>query len=89
MLEAAGSPALVTNWCGDEDVTAQSWVAEAARLSGGEGAIEVVPAPGSPAGTRADPTRRRSITGPCKTNFAEAFGRLYEEVVAERGKASA
>ncbi len=87
MLDAAGAPALITNWCGDEDVTAQSWVAEAARLSGREGSIEVTPAPGSPAGTRADPTRRRSITGPCKTDFAEAFRRLYEDVVAERAEA--
>lgn len=84
MLDAAGSPALVTNWCGDEDVTAQSWTAEASRLSGLDGAIEVVPAPGSPAGTRADPTRRKSITGPCKTNFAEAYRRLYDQVVAQR-----
>jgi nucleoside-diphosphate-sugar epimerase len=88
LLGAAGSPALITNWCGDEDVTAQEWTAEASRLSGVEGRIEVVPAPGSPAGTRADPARRRSITGPCRTKFTEAYGRLFDEVIAGRSEAS-
>jgi nucleoside-diphosphate-sugar epimerase len=82
LLDAASTTALITNWCGDDDVTAQEWVAQAAALSGKEGSIRVQEAPGSPAGTRADPTRRRSITGPCRTNFADSFRRLYEEMTA-------
>lgn len=86
LLDAASSTALITNWCGDEDVTAQEWIAEASQLAGLKGRLDVVPAPGSPAGTRADPTRRRSITGPCKTKFPEAFRRLYAEVTTKRAR---
>ena len=82
LLDAAGTPALITNWCGDDVVTAQDWMRDAAALSGRPGTITVQPAPGSPAGSLADPTRRRSITGPCRTNFADAFRRLYETMTA-------
>jgi len=34
--------------------------------------------PCSPAGTLADPTRRQSITGPCRTSFPDAYRALYE-----------
>ena len=78
LLGSAGVPALVTNWCGDEVVTAQDWVRWAGELSGREGSIEVRPIPCSPPGAAADPTRRRSITGPCRVRFEDAFRRLYE-----------
>ena len=80
LLDAASTPALITNWCGDETVTAQEWIAEAARRSGKPGDLEIRPAPGSPAGTRSDPIRRRSITGPCRTDFWTEFGNLYDEM---------
>jgi nucleoside-diphosphate-sugar epimerase len=80
LLDAAGTPALITNWCGDETVTAQEWIAEASRLSGKPGRLDIRPAPGSPAGTRADPTRRQSITGMCKTDFWTEFKRLHDEL---------
>ena len=86
LLGEAGSPALVTNWCGDEDVTAQEWISSASKLSGEVGRLEIADAPGAPAGTRADPTRRKSITGPCRTRFDEAFERLYGQIVAARGR---
>jgi nucleoside-diphosphate-sugar epimerase len=82
LLDAASSPAFITNWCGDEVVTAQDWVREASALSGKEGAISVRAVPGSPAGTLADPARRRSITGPCRTNFKESFRKLYQTITA-------
>ena len=82
LLEAAGTPALITNWCGDEVVTAQDWMAEASALSGRESRLIVRPVPGSPAGTVADPTRRRSITGPCRTRFKDSFRRLYDSMTA-------
>lgn len=78
LLDAASTPAFITNWCGDEVVTAQEWVRDASALSGREGRIEVRPVPCSPAGTLADPTRRRSITGPCRTTFKDEFEKLYE-----------
>ena len=80
LLDAAGTPALITNWCGDETVTAQDWIAEASKLSGKPGHLEIRPAPGSPAGTCADPTRRQSITGKCRTDFWTEFRRLHEEI---------
>jgi nucleoside-diphosphate-sugar epimerase len=89
MLDAASTPALITNWCGDEVVTAQQWVATAAELSGRQSEVEVRSVPGSPAGTLADPTRRRSITGPCTTDFAASFRRLYDEIAASTATATA
>jgi nucleoside-diphosphate-sugar epimerase len=84
LLDAASTTALITNWCGDEVVTAQEWTQRASTLSGKQGKIEVKPAPGSPAGTRADPTKRQSITGPCKVSFWESFDQTYESIVASR-----
>ena len=37
------------------------------------------PVPGSPAGARSDPTRRASLTGPCRTRFADTFRTLFED----------
>jgi nucleoside-diphosphate-sugar epimerase len=88
LLDTASTPATITNWCGDEVVTAQEWVREASTLSGMEGKIAVQPAPGSPAGTLADPAKRRSITGPCRTKFKDSFRRLYETMTASRGAQS-
>lgn len=78
LLDAASTPAFITNWCGDEVVTAQDWVRDASAMSGKDGRIEVRSVPCSPAGTLADPTRRRSITGPCRTTFKDEFRKLYE-----------
>jgi nucleoside-diphosphate-sugar epimerase len=78
MLDAASTPALITNWCGDEVVSTQQWVADAAAWSGQEGKVVLMPAPGTPPGNISDPTRRRSITGPCKTSPEESFKRVYE-----------
>jgi nucleoside-diphosphate-sugar epimerase len=83
ILGAAGNPAFITNWCGDEVVTAQDWVRDAAALSGKEGKLVIAPpVPGAPAGSVSDPTRRRSITGPCTTNFEQSFRQLYETIVS-------
>jgi nucleoside-diphosphate-sugar epimerase len=86
LLDAASTTALITNWCGDEVVTAQEWTQRASTLSGKQGRIDVLPAPGSPAGTMADPTKRRSITGPCKVSFWESFDQTYETIIASRTK---
>ena len=81
LLDAAAVPALVTNWCGDEVVTAQSWVEAAAAWSGRPGRLDVVPA--TPKGAAADPARRRSLTGPCRTRFDEALEALYRSLTSE------
>ncbi len=83
LLDAASTPALITNWCGDDVVTAQDWVRDAAEWSGKEGNLIVRAVPGSPPGAASDPTKRRSITGPCRTNFATSFRELYDSMVAQ------
>jgi len=81
LLDAASTTALITNWCGDETVTAQQWMQRANELTGGTGRIAVqAPAPGSPAGTRADNTKRMSITGPCNVSFWQAFDDIYTTI---------
>jgi nucleoside-diphosphate-sugar epimerase len=80
LLDAAATPACITNWCGDDLTTVQDWVRAAAAWSGHVGRVDVQPVVGSPAGAAADPTRRRSITGPCRTTFADTFRTLFTEV---------
>ncbi|MGD9794364.1 MAG: NAD-dependent epimerase/dehydratase family protein [Acidimicrobiia bacterium] len=76
LLDAASVPATITNWCGDEDMTVQQWVSVASEVSGHPGTVNVVKVPGAPAGTKSDPTRRRSITGPCKVDVHARFKEL-------------
>jgi nucleoside-diphosphate-sugar epimerase len=80
LLDAASTTAYVTNWCGDDVTTVQEWMRDAAEWSGREGKLVVEPVVGSPAGARADPTRRRSITGPCRTAFSDTFRTLFETI---------
>jgi UDP-glucuronate 4-epimerase len=80
LLDAASTSACITNWCGDDVTTVQQWVGDAARWSGRQGRLEIRPVPGSPAGSLADPTRRRSLTGPCQHGFDESFRQLFFEI---------
>ncbi|MCU1346833.1 MAG: Epimerase [Acidimicrobiia bacterium] len=82
LLDAASTTACITNWCGDDVTTAQDWIAMASQWSGKPGNLVIKDAPGSPAGTMADPTRRRSITGPCKTTFNDEYRKLYDQMTA-------
>jgi nucleoside-diphosphate-sugar epimerase len=82
LLDAAGTTACIVNWCGDDVTTAQEWTAWAAEWSGKPGILEVREVPCSPPGALADATRRRSITGPCRTNFADSFRALYDAMAA-------
>ena len=80
LLDAASTTACTANWCGDDDTTVQDWMRDAAAWSGREALLDVVPVLGSPAGARSDPTRRRSITGPCRTRFTDSFRTLFEDI---------
>ncbi len=80
LLDAASTTACITNWCGDEVTTAQEWVQWASEWSGVPGTLEVREVPCSPTGASADPTRRRSITGPCRTSFRESYRALYDSM---------
>jgi nucleoside-diphosphate-sugar epimerase len=80
LLDAASTTARVTNWCGDDVTTVQDWMRDAAAWSGREAQLSVVPVAGSPAGSRSDPTRRLSITGPCRTSFPDTFRTLFSDM---------
>jgi nucleoside-diphosphate-sugar epimerase len=84
LLDAASVPATITNWCGDSDVTVQEWIAVASELSGQPGRIDAKYVPASPAGTRADPTRRRAITGPCQVDIRAKYYQLAEEMITTK-----
>lgn len=78
MLDAARAPATIVNWAGDEQVSLQQWCAQAAEMAGTEAKIVVRPVPGSSRGSCADSAKRRSITGPCRTIFAEGYRKIFE-----------
>jgi nucleoside-diphosphate-sugar epimerase len=82
LLDAASTTARITNWCGDDVTTVQDWMRDAAAWSGRDAHLVVNSVPGSPAGSRADPARRHSITGPCRTTFAETFRTLFHDLTA-------
>lgn len=81
LLDAASTTPCTVNWCGDDVTTAQEWARDAAAWSGREARLRTQPVPCSPAGNLGDPIRRLSLTGPCRTRFADAFRTLYETMV--------
>jgi UDP-glucuronate 4-epimerase len=80
LLDAASTTACITNWCGDDVTTVQDWMRDAAAWSGRDADLRIEPVPGSPAGAAADPTRRRELTGPCRTAFADTFRTLFTDL---------
>jgi len=80
LLAAASTPALIVNWGGDEAISMQDWVRRANEWSGKNATIEVRSIPGAPIANAADPTLRKSITGPCRIDFWEEFRRMYETI---------
>jgi nucleoside-diphosphate-sugar epimerase len=85
LLDAAGTPANTVNWAGDEAIAVQQWCQYAAEWSGKEAKIDVRPPPFSLKGSVADVTKRRSITGPCKTPFKEGLKAAYDQRLAAAG----
>ena len=86
LSEAAGVPALLTNWGGDETIVTQQAMARASELTGVPISVKVVTVPGAPKGNNNDSTRRRSVTGPCQVSFWPAFDGLVREAEAARAK---
>jgi UDP-glucuronate 4-epimerase len=82
LLGAAGKAALIVNWCGDDVVTTQQTLARTAQIVGKPALTRVASDPTIPMGNAADPTLRRSITGPCRVNFWDGFERLAKEMAA-------
>lgn len=86
MLEAAITPALTVNWCGDEVVTQRQWCELAGTFAGVEPQIVVHPLPGAPDGNAGDATLRQSITGPCTRTFAAAYREIHNALTAAGAK---
>jgi nucleoside-diphosphate-sugar epimerase len=82
LLAAASAPALIVNWGGDEAVSMQDWVRKVNAWSGKSATIEVRTVVGAPIANAADPTLRKSITGPCRKDFWEEFRRSYDAIVS-------
>ncbi len=75
LLDAAGVPATIVNWAGDEIVSVQQWCDLAAGLCGGDARVEVGGGADTPPGAVADVGRRRAITGPCTVGWREGIRR--------------
>jgi len=78
LIDAAGVPALIVNWAGDEPVTVQEWGAEIERISGRPVTVEARPIEGTLRGSIADNTLRKSITGPCRVDWREGLRETWE-----------
>jgi len=79
LLDAASTPALIVNWCGDEVVTQRQWCEMAGEICGREPIVDVKPVPTAACGSVGDTTRRLAITGPCRTVFRGALEKIHEE----------
>jgi nucleoside-diphosphate-sugar epimerase len=77
LLDAASAPAAIVNWSGDAPVTVQEWSTYAAELAGANVTFAVNEMPGVAKGAVADATKRRSITGPCRVDWKDAFTREF------------
>jgi nucleoside-diphosphate-sugar epimerase len=78
LLAAASAPANIINWCGDEVVTQRQWCEYVGAWSGKPAKLAVHAIPGTPNGNVSDPSKRASITGPCRRPFEASFRAIYE-----------
>ena len=81
LLEAASTPSTIVNWCGDEVVTAEDWCAFFGSLLDKTPQLLYENVPGSQSGGAADPSFRKSITGPCKISWMDGMAGLAEHHV--------
>ena len=81
LLEAASTPSTIVNWCGDEVVTAEEWCTFFGSLLGKTPQLIYENVPGSQSGGAADPSFRKSITGPCKISWMDGMESFAEHHV--------
>jgi nucleoside-diphosphate-sugar epimerase len=84
LLGAAGVPATIVNWAGDEAVSVQEWSAYFGELLGVEPRVLVEPAPGASVGSVGDPAKRLAITGPCRVGWREGLRRVAQRCYPDR-----
>ena len=80
LLDAATVPATIVNFCGDEAVSAQQWIAYIAGLVGLTPQVLVKPIAGASLGSVGDVTKRLSITGPCKIRWQDGLRSVIEQL---------
>jgi nucleoside-diphosphate-sugar epimerase len=80
LLGAASVPATIVNFCGDEAVSVQQWIAYMAGLIGVTPKVMVKPSPGASLGSVGDVTKRLALTGPCRIGWREGLARTIEEL---------
>jgi len=74
LLAAASVPATITNWAGDEAVDLRDLCRHMGKLVGREVTfVETAEIAGNSA---SDPTRRRSLAGPCRVGWREGIRRM-------------
>jgi nucleoside-diphosphate-sugar epimerase len=78
LVDAASAPANIVNWGGDEAVTVQDWCKLAGEFAGVEPKLKVQPAPNATHTAGSDQSKRRSITGPSKVGFRDAFRQIFD-----------
>jgi nucleoside-diphosphate-sugar epimerase len=78
LLAAAGVPATIVNWAGDEPVSVQQYTEYFGALLGADPDVVVEPIPGASIGSVADHSKRQSITGPCVVGWRDGFRRMAE-----------
>jgi nucleoside-diphosphate-sugar epimerase len=78
LLDAASTKANIVNWGSDEAVTVQDWCRLTGEFAGVTPNVVTKPAPNTTRTAGSDQTKRRSITGPSKIKFAEAFRQVYD-----------
>jgi nucleoside-diphosphate-sugar epimerase len=86
LLAAARTPAMIVNFAGDEPVTVQQWSAYFAELLGVEVDLCVDVVPGASIGSIGDPTKRISITGPCRVDWRDGFRAMAAHHYPDRVK---
>jgi nucleoside-diphosphate-sugar epimerase len=84
LLDAAATPALTVNWCGDDVIAAREWAALAASWAGKSEQVVVDEPAVGPKGNVSDPRRRREITGPCRLSAETSFRNLYDAMTTPR-----
>jgi nucleoside-diphosphate-sugar epimerase len=84
LLDAAGVPATIVNWCGDEPVSVQEWSTYLGELLGADPKVVVTEAPGASIGSVGDHRKRASIAGPCRVGWRDGFRRLAEQLYPDR-----
>jgi nucleoside-diphosphate-sugar epimerase len=78
LLAAAGVPATIVNWGGDDVVGPEDWCAYFAQLTGKDIDLEAATSGGGYPGAIYDSTKRLSITGPCEISWRDGMRALVE-----------